>query len=687
MLEKDEPINTPVLFLIFNRPEPTQRVFDAIRKARPKELFVSADGPRQEKPDDIQQCRAVRDIVRNVDWDCKVHYDFRDTNLGCKMAVSSAINWFFKDVEAGIILEDDCLPNQSFFWFCQELLEKYKDDERIMQISGSNYLFGQKIGEATYYFSKLNDIYGWASWRRAWKFYDIYMEDFPAFKEQKQIDNYVNNKRISQWLMDYFREAFQLAGLKYGIWSSQWSYAICKHNGLVIVPNVNLVSNIGINNEATYSKNSFAIYANISTQEIKQIIHPQFILANKKADALRFKVIYKTDPRSRLGRQLKNTFIVFLKDNLHPEIYNLMIKIWHIFKNRDIKVYDYKFYLNDKRMDYLLKKMILSYESNKKEIIISRYWKELMNKNIAQLTETGFDNFRQTLALNYFTWLLKESDPQIYFLKSNLPLGVVLYAKDKAKTGNKYPLLNDEQSTRYNFFTLLLWEFAKQQVPRIILERLNEPLLGNPLILNLDGKYISPDLINSMLEYQSIAIGVKDFQKIRTVLEIGAGYGRIAYVILSLNSNLRYIIADIPPALYVAQRYLSQVFPEKNIFQFRDFSNFRDIEKDFFSSQIIFLMPHQLKKLPDKITDLSLAIDCLHEMLPKQINFYFNMFNRLSRNLYFKCWKKTTIPYDEITLKEKDYPIHSHWKTIFWRECKVQTAYFEAFLSIPPKAI
>lgn len=312
MITKKGLLTTPVLFIIFNRPEPTQMVFDEIRKARPKELFVSADGPRQEKPADIECCRVARDIVKKVDWDCQVHYNFNDKNLGCKIAVSSAINWFFDNVEAGIILEDDCLPNQSFFWFCQELLKKYKDDARIMQISGNNYLFGKRIGEATYYFSKINDISGWASWRRAWKHYDINMKGFPEFREQGQIYNYISNKRIARWLMDYFREVFELAGLNHGIWSSQWSYAICKNNGLVIVPNVNLVSHIGIDKEATNWKDLFI--SNIERQEINDIIVPEFILADDKADVLRFKIIYKTDPRLNLKKtaQLKN----FIKGSL-----------------------------------------------------------------------------------------------------------------------------------------------------------------------------------------------------------------------------------------------------------------------------------------------------------------------------------------------------------------------------------
>src|SRR4030042_6453503 len=152
-------LTTPVLFLIFNRPDTTEKVFDEIRKAKPKKLFVAADGPRQDKQGEKEKVGRARQIVIDgIDWDCEIKTLFRDKNLGCKVAVSSAINWFFENEEMGIILEDDCLPHQSFFRFCGELLEKYKDDERIMVISGENLLFGRKRTNYSYYFSRYYHI-------------------------------------------------------------------------------------------------------------------------------------------------------------------------------------------------------------------------------------------------------------------------------------------------------------------------------------------------------------------------------------------------------------------------------------------------------------------------------------------------------------------------------------------------
>ena len=301
----NKPLKTPVLFLIFNRPDTTQRVFDEIKKVRPSQLFVSADGPRNGVAGDAGRCQAARDIIKQVDWDCEVRTNFRDKNVGLKIAVSSGIDWFFEYVEEGIILEDDCLPSRSFFWFCQEMLDKYHDDKRIMQISGSNFLFGKKVTDDSYYFSKLNDIWGWATWKRAWKFYDVTMKTFPRFKEQDQLKNYIDDPECREWLMSYLEQDFNAIGRKDGLWSSQWTFAICAQNGLIIVPSMNLVVPIGFSENATHKSDSFKLYSTVERHEITEIIHPLFILPNKEADLLRFDIIKKTDPRLLYGKRLK----------------------------------------------------------------------------------------------------------------------------------------------------------------------------------------------------------------------------------------------------------------------------------------------------------------------------------------------------------------------------------------------
>src|SRR5512139_3287315 len=168
----DWQLKTPVAFIIFNRPDTAERVFAEIAKARPPKLLVVADGPRANRSGEAEKCAATRAIIDRVDWDCEVLTNFSDTNLGCKNRVSSGIDWVFEQVPEAIILEDDCLPHPTFFRFCEELLERYRDDERIGMISGDNFQLGQKRTDASYYFSRYNHIWGWASWRRAWRHYD-----------------------------------------------------------------------------------------------------------------------------------------------------------------------------------------------------------------------------------------------------------------------------------------------------------------------------------------------------------------------------------------------------------------------------------------------------------------------------------------------------------------------------------
>jgi len=190
----------PILFLLFNRPYLTQRVFACIREARPARLFVAADGPRPDRVGERQLCAEARKVVDQVDWPCELLTLFRDENLGCGKAVSSAIDWFFEHVEEGIILEDDCLPHPSFFRFCEKLLEKYRDDERVMQIGGCNFQDGIKRGPASYYFSIYNHIWGWASWSRAWKYYDVGITSWRKTIHEEFLYTLFNDKKsVKYW--------------------------------------------------------------------------------------------------------------------------------------------------------------------------------------------------------------------------------------------------------------------------------------------------------------------------------------------------------------------------------------------------------------------------------------------------------------------------------------------------------
>lgn len=271
--------------MVFNRPDTTKQVFEAIRQAKPRRLYVAADGPRADKAGEAEKVEQARRIATQVDWECEVKTLFRDKNLGCRVGVSSAIDWFFENEEEGIILEDDCLPSQSFFWFCEELLEKYRDDERIMHISGDNFQNGLKRGNVAYYFSKISHIWGWATWRRAWKFYDVNIGSFPQFKEKGKIKIVFESKREQKYWSKILQSIYNN---KINTWDYQWNYAVWTQNGLCVIPNINLVSNIGYGNDSTHTMESASKFANMPAFEMSLTKHPDFMLQNKEADRFTF---------------------------------------------------------------------------------------------------------------------------------------------------------------------------------------------------------------------------------------------------------------------------------------------------------------------------------------------------------------------------------------------------------------
>jgi hypothetical protein len=283
---KTMPFNTPILFLIFNRPDTTRKVFDIIRKIRPRQLFVSADGPRQNKTGEEEKCAESRKIIEEIDWDCELKTNYSGKNLGCRLGVSAGINWFFSNVQEGIILEDDCLPDTSFFQFCSELLEYYRNNERIMHIGGANFQDGHVRGSGSYYFSTINHIWGWATWKRAWDKYDIAISSYPELLNRSVISSLFPNSRM----MKFWKGRFELAySNKIDTWDIQWQYAMSINKDLAIIPNRNLVSNIGFADEATHTIDKFNNLANMPTYSIETITHPAQIVADIKADSYSFR--------------------------------------------------------------------------------------------------------------------------------------------------------------------------------------------------------------------------------------------------------------------------------------------------------------------------------------------------------------------------------------------------------------
>ncbi|MCP4953673.1 MAG: glycosyltransferase family 2 protein [Proteobacteria bacterium] len=274
-------LNTAILFLIFNRPDTTERVFEAIRNARPTRLYVAADGPRKDRNLGIEKVRQAREIATAVDWPCEVKTLFRKENLGCKKAVSEAITWFFENEEQGIILEDDCLPHPDFFNYCEVLLQYYVNDERVSVITGNNFQSGERRGDATYYFSKYNHCWGWATWRRAWKHY---RGDLPFWPEWQVSDDW-QKKLTDRVERKYWKKIFDsVRAGEIDSWAYPWTASIWFHGGLTATPNVNLVSNIGFGADSTHTASLNSPLAEMATEPLGELQHPTTVARDANAD-------------------------------------------------------------------------------------------------------------------------------------------------------------------------------------------------------------------------------------------------------------------------------------------------------------------------------------------------------------------------------------------------------------------
>jgi hypothetical protein len=279
-------MNTPVALILFNRPDLTEVVFDRIKQARPQKLFLIADGPRELNENDERKCEVARNIVENITWECDVYKNYSEKNLGCGIRPVTGINWVFEHVDRAIILEDDCLPHPAYFKYCDELLEKYRDDERVMQISGTNYQYGIKGTEYSYYFSKHNICAGgWATWKRAWDKYDYEMKLWPVVKNYNWLEYYLGNKKAADVYSNIFEKTYNTLS-NADVWDYQWIFSFWINNGLSIHPSVNLQSNIGYREDATHTKNSKNKWANLATAELAfPLKHPPFMFPNDDADS------------------------------------------------------------------------------------------------------------------------------------------------------------------------------------------------------------------------------------------------------------------------------------------------------------------------------------------------------------------------------------------------------------------
>lgn len=277
-------MQSAVLLLVFNRPKHTARVFEAIRAARPTKLYVAGDGPRMCQEGDIESCDEVHSIVTRVDWPCELRTLFRKQNHGCKNGVASGINWFFDNEEQGIILEDDCVPHPDFFDFCDALLKRYADDERIWVITGDNFQNGRHRGEAAYYFSRYNHCWGWATWRRAWKHYRADIPFWSQWRRSRRWNESLSDPVERRYWTRIFSQVFRG---KIDSWAYPWTACVWYHGGLTATPNANLVTNIGFGEEATHTR-SGRYDTRVTSAALGELSHPLEVVRDADADRYTF---------------------------------------------------------------------------------------------------------------------------------------------------------------------------------------------------------------------------------------------------------------------------------------------------------------------------------------------------------------------------------------------------------------
>ncbi|HMK19998.1 MAG TPA: hypothetical protein VK492_17475 [Chitinophagaceae bacterium] len=301
--------DVPVLFIVFNRPDTTAIVFERIREIKPQKLFVAADGPRASKEGEKEKCEAVRNLILSgIDWECDVQTKFSDVNLGCGMAESSAMLWFFNAIGEGIVLEDDTLPDPSFFNYCRELLKYFRNDTDIFLISGDNFQDGKQRGDGSYYFSKYPNSWGYASWKRAWEGYDFSLRsiDFNLFERLlNQQFSHEDEKQYWKNLYDNFHKG------RYDTWDFQFIFNMWHKKGVGVIPNTNLISNIGFGNNATHTVNADSPSANKAVGSISRIDHPTSRNIHHEADRYLFKTFIKGESTwQRRFRKIRSLFKV-----------------------------------------------------------------------------------------------------------------------------------------------------------------------------------------------------------------------------------------------------------------------------------------------------------------------------------------------------------------------------------------
>jgi len=283
---------TPILLIFWRRPKAVTQVIESLRRLAPSQLYLAGDGPREGHEGEAGQVQMTREAVEAaIDWPCQVHRRYSDRNQGCKYGPSNAIGWFFENVTEGIILEEDCLPDDSFYSYCRSLLERYRDDTRVWQISGNNFLDDQWFGDGSYFFGGYTTTWGWATWRRCWQAYD---PEMMAWSDVRRSGLLTNAFEAQDELEFWTRIWDRLTEQNYPVtWDYQWNYLCFANGGLSAIPNQNLVSNIGFGADGTHCLDETDPFAQLKSNDLGELIHPSLVLRNWQADRQLFTTLYQ----------------------------------------------------------------------------------------------------------------------------------------------------------------------------------------------------------------------------------------------------------------------------------------------------------------------------------------------------------------------------------------------------------
>jgi hypothetical protein len=299
----DQQFSTPIVLIIFNRPDTTARVFHKIAKIKPSKLLVIADGARANKKGEVDLVMETRAIISHVNWPCQVRTNYSEINLGCKLRVASGLDWVFSLESEAIILEDDCLPSDSFFQFCDEMLDRYRGNKSIGMIGGINFQPSEVRAASDYFFSKYTHIWGWATWADRWAgAYDVDIKGWPKVKTEKALKNTLSS--IGE--LKYWEAIFdRVHSNQIDTWDYQWVFANWISNRLNILPSVNLISNIGFGDDATHTK-GYSELANLPLEDLAfPLRHPDKIKVNVTADKYMDRLCYRRPLYRRLIGKLR----------------------------------------------------------------------------------------------------------------------------------------------------------------------------------------------------------------------------------------------------------------------------------------------------------------------------------------------------------------------------------------------